>query len=109
MDDRPEPNRTGLRDGLRESLRRLVDQRAEGRAGVDSLTAVLNHRGHRHVVRVADISVSGAMIVFEGNFAEGEEVVLQLLDHGPVKGQVRWSRDGRVGVRFADPDDVPAK
>jgi len=47
------------------------------------------------------------MIVFAGDLAEGDEVALQLLDHGAVTGQVRWVRDGRVGVSFVDPAGLP--
>ena len=45
------------------------------------------------------------MIVFQGDLAEGDDVMFQLLDHGPVTAQVRWVRDGRVGISFADPAD----
>ncbi len=99
MDDRPASKCSAISDGLR----RLLDQRAEQRQSGELQTAVLNHRGHRHVVRESDISESGVMIVAEGDFVEGDEVVLQLLDHGSVTGQVRWVRDGRVGVNFPDP------
>ncbi len=67
----------------------------------ETQTAILNHRGHRHVVRVGNLSASGAMIAFTGDLAEGDEIALQLLDHGAVPAQVRWVRDGRVGVSFA--------
>jgi len=101
--DPPAPKRPGISDGLR----RLLDQRAEQRDDVDAQTAVLNHRGGRHVVRVANLSSTGAMIVFAGDLAEGDEVALQLLDHGAVTAQVRWVRDGRVGVSFVDPAGLP--
>ena len=98
MDDPPASKRPGISD----NLRRLLDQRVESRDDGDSQTAVLNHRGHRHVVRIANLSSSGAMIVFQGDLAEGDEVMLQLLDQSPVAGQVRWVRDGRVGINFSD-------
>ena len=97
MDDPPASKRPGISD----NLRRLLDQRAETRDDGGSQTAILNHRGHRHVVRVANLSASGAMIVFSGNLAEGDDVSLQLLDHGAVPAQVRWVREGRIGVNFA--------
>jgi hypothetical protein len=99
VDDSPAPKRPGLSDGLR----RLLDQREEERTDGASQTAVLNHRGHRHVVRLVNISSRGAMIAFNGDLAEGDEVALQLLDHGPVAGQVLWARDGRVGINFSSP------
>ena len=101
MDDPPASKRPGISD----NLRRLLDQRVERRDEGDSQTAILNYRGHRHVVRIANLSSSGAMIVFQGDLSEGDEVMLQLLDHGPVTAQVRWVRDGRVGISFADPAD----
>lgn len=101
MPDQPESKRPGISGGLR----RLLDQRAEQRRDSKTQTAVLNHRGHRHVVRVANLSASGAMIAFTGDLAEGDELSLQLLDHGAVTAQVRWVRDGRIGVSFAGSDD----
>ena len=97
MAEPPVSKRPGISDGLR----RLLDQRAEQRNVSETQTAVLNHRGRRHVVRVANLSPSGAMIAFTGDLAEGDEVSLQLLDQGAVTAQVRWIRDGRVGVSFA--------
>ena len=97
MANPPELNRPGIGDGLR----RLLDQRSEQRSEGETQTAVLNHRGNRHVVRVANLSASGAMIAFTGNLAEGDEISLQLLDQGAVAAQVRWVRDGRVGVSFS--------
>ncbi len=103
MANSPELNRPGISDGLR----RLLDQRAERRAESKTQTAVLNHRGHRHVVRVANLSESGAMIAFTGDLAEGDALSLQLLDRGEVTAQVRWVRNGRVGVSFAGFADPP--
>lgn len=99
MDDSPAPKRPGLGD----SLRRLLDQREEERADGASQSAVLNHRGARHVVRLVNVSSRGAMLAYQGDLAEGDEVSLQLLDHGPVAGQVLWTRDGRVGIAFSSP------
>jgi len=101
--DPPASKRPGISDGLR----RLLDQRAEQREASETQTAVLNHRGRRHVVRVANLSSSGAMIAFTGDLAEGDEVSLQLLDRGAVTAHVRWIRDGRVGVSFTGSDGPP--
>ena len=92
------------RPGLGDGLRRLLDQRAEQRNEGEVQTAVLDHRGRRHVVRVSNLSSSGAMIVFNGELADGDEVSLQLLDHGTVTAQVRWVRDGRAGISFSGSD-----
>lgn len=93
----------GSKRGITAGLRRLIDQRDEERNERGSQTAVLLHQGNRHVVGVVDLSASGAMIRFRGELIEGDEVQLQLLDHGVVTGHVRWVRDGRVGVSFTTP------
>ena len=99
VDETPASKRPALGQGLR----RLLDERGEGRSSPSSQTAVLNHDDRRHVVRIVNLSASGAMIAFNGDLAEGEAVTLQLLDHGPVTGQVRWAREGRVGINFSKP------
>jgi hypothetical protein len=35
----------------------------------------------------------------------GERLLLQLLDRGVVSAQVRWVKDGRIGLSFAAPLD----
>lgn len=98
VDDDPASKRPALGDGLR----RLLDERAEDRADPISQTAIMNHDGRRHVVRLVNLSASGAMIAFHGAMTEGDAVTLQLLDQAAVAAQVRWVRDGRVGINFSD-------
>ena len=100
MDETP-----AKRSGIGEGIRRLLDERGEERSPASSQTAMLDHDGRRHVVRVVNLSPSGAMIVFQGKLPDGDAVTLQLLDHGPVTGQVRWTRDGRIGINFSRPLD----
>ena len=83
------------------SVRRMFDERAETREPAESQTAVLEIRGRKHMVRLTNLSPSGAMIVFSLMPNIGEKVVLHLLDRGRVRGQVCWVRDGKVGVNFA--------
>jgi PilZ domain-containing protein len=100
------PGKLGLDGGMiPRSVRRLFDERDEPRFDVEGelQTAVLTHRGHNHVVRIGNISSSGAMVIYADVPNIGEEVTLQLLDHGAVAGHVRWVRDGRVGINFAAP------
>lgn len=101
VDDGP-----GTKRVISDGLRRLLDQREEERSESGSQTAVLTHQGSRHVVGVVNLSSAGSMLRFRGALAEGDEVALQLLDRGAVKGQVRWVRDGRVGVSFDTPIDL---
>ena len=85
------------------SVKRMFDERSEERLDADSQTAVLSVRGRNHIVGLVNLSPSGAMLRFTGDAHIGESVSLQLLDRGTIAGQVRWLRDGRMGVYFAQP------
>lgn len=82
---------------------RRVDQRGEPRLDARSQTAVLEFRGRRHVVRLVNVSSSGAMVIFSLIPHIGETISIQLIGRDPVAGQVCWVRDGRIGVTFAAP------
>lgn len=82
------------------TTRRSLDERLEARQAAESGTAVLHFRGRNHVVRLVNVSGSGAMVIFAYVPHIGEKLRLQLLDHGQVTAQVRWVRDGRVGLSF---------
>lgn len=82
---------------------RSIDERNEVRHPAVSSTAVLDFRGRRHVVRLVNISCSGAMVIFPHVPNIGERLPLQLLDRGAVSAQVRWVKDGRIGLSFAAP------
>jgi hypothetical protein len=79
---------------------RTIDERGEPRRSSASNTAVLEFHGRKHVVRLMNVSKSGAMVVFPHVPNIGERLSLQLLDHGLVKAQVMWVKDGRVGLSF---------
>ena len=85
------------------SEQRTIDERSEARYPATSSTAVMEFRGRKHVVRLVNISKSGAMVIFPHIPNIGEGLPLQLLDQGLVTAQVRWVKDGRVGVSFAAP------
>ena len=85
------------------SVKRMFDERFEERLDAESQTAVLSFRGRNHIVSLVNLSHSGAMVRFTGDAHIGESVSLQLLDRGTIAGQVRWLRDGRMGVYFACP------
>lgn len=85
------------------SVRRMFDERAEPREEVVSATAVLELRGRKHVVRLLNVSQSGAMLIFQSAPRIGEAVVLQLSGRGRVRGNICWVRDGRIGVTFDEP------
>lgn len=79
---------------------RSVDERGELRRAALSGTAVLDFRGRRHVVRLVNVSPSGAMIIFPHLPHIGEAVQIQLLDRGQVAAQVIWAKEGRIGLSF---------
>ena len=83
--------------------KRLIDERGEARYPSASNTAVLEFRGRKHVVRLVNVSPSGAMVIFPHAPNIGERLPLHILDRGVVSAQVRWVRDGRIGLSFAAP------
>ncbi len=85
------------------SEKRTIDERGELRHAAISSTGVLEFRGRKHVVRLINVSQSGAMVVFPHIPNIGERLPLQLLDQGFVSAQVRWVKDGRIGLSFASP------
>ncbi len=88
------------------SEKRKIDERGEARhAAAGSNTAVLEFRGRKHVVRLINLSKTGAMVLFPHMPNIGERLPLQLLDHGFVSAQVRWVKDGRIGLSFAAPPE----
>jgi hypothetical protein len=82
---------------------RSIDERAEPRHTAGSSTAVLDFRGRKHVVQLINVSRSGAMVLFPHVPNIGERLALQLLEHGQVATQVRWVKDGRIGLSFTAP------
>jgi hypothetical protein len=85
------------------SEQRMIDERSELRYPAESGTGVLEFRGRKHVVHLVNVSSSGAMVTFPHVPNIGERLSLQLLDRGVVSSQVRWVKDGRVGLSFAYP------
>ena len=83
--------------------RRTIDERNEPRHAALSNTGVLDFRGRKHVVQLINVSKSGAMVIFPHIPNIGERLPLQLLDHGFVWAQVRWVKDGRIGMSFTSP------
>jgi hypothetical protein len=83
------------------SEKRNIDERSEVRHPSASSTGVLEFRGRKHVVRLINVSASGAMVIFPNTPNIGERLLLQILDRGVLWAQVRWVKDGRIGLSFA--------
>ncbi|MEO6359693.1 MAG: PilZ domain-containing protein [Sphingomicrobium sp.] len=82
-------------------VKRLFDQRAEQRVEPSAGTAVLAYRGTNHVVRLVNLSDSGAMVAFPHIPHIGERLTIRLVDRGTLSAQVRWIKDGRIGLAFS--------
>ena len=74
------------------SEKRTIDERAELRHPAVSSTAVLEFRGRKHVVRLVNVSTSGAMVIFPHVPNIGERLPLQLLDRGSSRHRCDGSR-----------------
>lgn len=85
------------------TVRRMFDERSEPRTVAESQTAVLTLRGRKHVVRLLNVSSSGAMLALPLVPRIGEQVSVQLLGRAAVAAHVRWVRDGKIGINFLVP------
>lgn len=88
-----------IRQWIERMRNTLVDARRTPRRP-ERQSAVLTANGVDHHVRLVDLSDRGAMIEGGASLREGTRVTLRLLDREPLGGQVRWSHDGRIGLRF---------
>lgn len=79
---------------------RIIDARRHPRMAEGKQSALLVANGREHRVRLLDLSEAGAMLEGEVALEADTNVTLRLLDREPLRGQVRWSRDGRIGLRF---------
>ncbi len=95
----------GLRlDGtmIPRRVKRMFDQRGEPRErrGAMGSKATIDWRGTPQAVLVANISASGAMVLWSKIPHIGEPVVLRQAGEAPHEGVIRWVREGRVGIHF---------
>ena len=61
------------------------------------------HRANRLTANIRNISETGAMIEGLWNMPVGATIRIEFTSDRFVGAQVRWSRENRVGVEFADP------
>jgi len=57
---------------------------------------------HDSDILVSDVSYSGCQFTSDDDFHEGEVVELRILKGGGSHAEIRWTADGRSGVRFID-------
>ena len=84
-------------------VKRLFDQRDEAREDAHATPARMSWRDRTIIVRLLNLSSSGAMIAFDEVPHIGEKVMLAIAIDRHVEGQVCWVRDGHVGLYFAQP------
>jgi hypothetical protein len=85
------------------NVARRADHRCEPRFDAGARTAVLHLRGRKHSVELANLSASGAMIIFSLIPYIGQTIRLELGKRGQVSGSVCWVRNGKIGVTFSAP------
>lgn len=88
---------------------RLVDARRHPREADGKRLAILVANGREHCVRLIDLSDVGAMVEGDVVLEVDTHATLRLLDREPLRGQVRWSRDGRTGLRFSETGQARAE
>ena len=69
-------------------------------------TGTLYWSGHAFQVRLRNISNGGAKVEADRDLCPGTEVELDLGEAGFQVAEVRWSKDGSVGLRFAGDFDI---
>jgi hypothetical protein len=84
-------------------VKRIFDQRSEPRIECKAGSGILSFRGSDHVVRMVNCSASGAMVLFDRVPNIGETLVFRTVDRAAEKVQVRWVRDGKIGLTFLGP------
>ena len=81
-------------------VKRLFDQRCEPRIECEADGAILSFRGADHSVKLLNCSPSGAMISFDRIPNIGETLIVRTMDRSAQRAQVRWVRDGKIGLTF---------
>ena len=81
-------------------VKRLFDQRSEPRFECEAGSGMLSFRGKDHVVSLVNCSDSGAMVVFGLIPNIGETLVFRTPGRPASRAQVRWVRDGKIGLTF---------
>lgn len=59
--------------------------------------------GQQHKVKVRNLSAGGMMVEADVAATQGQSIVVNLRNIGPVRGEIAWARSGRFGVAFNRP------
>lgn len=63
----------------------------------------LEDSGERHKVKVRNLSSGGMMVESDIEIEQGQRIVADLRNIGPVRGQIAWVRGEKFGVAFDRP------
>jgi hypothetical protein len=87
---------------IRREEARVTDQRAEDRLRDRVEQSIIHFRRRKHEVRVVNVSSRGAMIECDIEPRIGESLDIQFSEDNRTRCVVRWIREQRIGLEFAD-------
>lgn len=82
------------------------DPRIESRTATVFRPVLVETEGFAGFCLVRNISSNGLMGEVYTVFAADTAVTLQFEAYAAIEGQIRWCKDGRVGIEFLEPIDV---
>lgn len=86
------------------SPKSLESQEARARDSLFLLAdLMIEENGEQHKVKVRNLSAGGMMVESDLDVAQGQSIVVNLRNIGPVRGEIAWARSGRFGVAFNRP------
>lgn len=82
----------------------LESQEARARDSLFLLADLtIEDTGGQHKVKVRNLSAGGMMVESDLEVTQGQSIVVNLRNIGPVRGEIAWARSGRFGVAFNRP------
>lgn len=82
------------------------DRRRDNRTTAVYRPVLLETEGFTGFCLLRNLSPSGMMGIAYAAFAEGEAVSVQFMPGHVVTGEIVWSKDGRIGVKFDEEIDL---
>ncbi len=87
---------------IRREEARVTDQRGEDRLRDRVEQSIIHFRRRKYQVRVVNVSSRGAMIESDIEPHIGEQLDIQFSEENRTRCIVRWVRETRIGLEFAD-------
>ena len=86
----------------------LGDERRSMRSEVRLDATIVAGPSRRVAVTVLNVSAHGVMAETRASFVPGRAVMLELAGLAPTPGRIAWTRQGYIGLAFAQPLSVEA-